>query len=835
MADPGGETRSTISGGTQQTVLQGRDFRGVHIGDIVQAAAAPVALAQLPALVAGFTGRGAELAQITALLDPAWDAGAVVVSAVAGLAGVGKTALAVQAAHAAHQAGWFPGGMLFMDLHGYDDAPVEPGQALDALLRALGVATEHIPPWAEERAGLYRSVLAQISDPVLIIADNASSEAQVRPLLPGSGPHRVVITSRHTLAGLGVRLLDVTELDQQAGVALLDAALRAARPGDDRIGADRPGATRLAGICGGLPLALQITASLLKADPFRTVSDMADELTDEVRRLKALRYDDGSGTSAPSIAAAFELSYRQLDETAARVFRLLPVNPGPDLSTAAVAALAGLAVSDARTAIGQLVRAHLAEAAAGAAGRWRMHDLLRLYAGQLSDAHAGADDREQARDRLLRYYLDTVGAAGAHLRVLPGMPVPAVFTGRDSALAWLDAERPSLIAAVTMAASTGRNQIAMRLPIDLSEYMLWRRRFDDWLSTTMVSRDAARRLHDRGNEAAALNHLGIALQEMRRFEEAITVLLDAAAIFRETGDRHGEGNALNNLGLALRQAGRFEESITAHQDAAAIFRETGDQPGEGRALGNLGLALGQARRFEEAITAFQEDLVICRETGDRRAEGMALTGLGNALREPGRLEEAITAHQDAAAVFRETGERHREGMALTNLGVARTEAGRLEESITAHQDAAAIYGEIGDQPGEGVALNNLGLALQEAGRFEESITPHQDAAAIYRETGDRPGEGRALNNLGNALRQAGRFEESITAHQDAAAIFRETGERHREGMALGNLGLALEKVRRFDEAVTAHRDAAAIFRETGDRGNEGAVLNNLERVRTQQT
>lgn len=190
----GSETRSTISGGSQGLVLQGRDFSNVAI-TAARAASAPVALAQLPALVTGFTGREQELAQITALLDPARDAGAVVVSAVAGLAGVGKTALAVQAAYAVRQAGWFPGGMLFLDLHGYDDAPVVPGQALDALLRALGIAAEHIPPGTEERAGLYRSA-SQISDPVLIIADNASAEAQVRPLLPAPGPHRVVVTSR---------------------------------------------------------------------------------------------------------------------------------------------------------------------------------------------------------------------------------------------------------------------------------------------------------------------------------------------------------------------------------------------------------------------------------------------------------------------------------------------------------------------------------------------------------------------------------------------------------------------------------------------------------------
>jgi predicted ATPase len=190
----------------------------------------------------------------------------VVVSAVAGLAGVGKTALTIHAGPAARTTGWFPGGVLFIDLHGYDQAPVQPGQALDALLRAVGVPGEHIPDGTEQRAGLYRSVLAQVSGPVLIIADNASAEAQVRPLLPGPGPHRMIVTSRHTLAGLGARLLDVTVLNRAAAVALLDRVLRAGRPGDDRISGD-PAAGRLGEACEGLPLALQITAALLVADP----------------------------------------------------------------------------------------------------------------------------------------------------------------------------------------------------------------------------------------------------------------------------------------------------------------------------------------------------------------------------------------------------------------------------------------------------------------------------------------------------------------------------------------------------------------------------------------
>jgi tetratricopeptide (TPR) repeat protein len=663
-----GNVTNTISGGTQHgPVLQGRDFSNVTFG--AAPAVPPVALAQLPPLVTGFTGRAAELAVMTELLDPAGAAGTVVVSAVAGLAGVGKTALAVQAGYAARERGWFAGGVLFLDLHGYDEAPVGPAQALDGLLRALGVAAEHIPPDAEARAALYRSALAAVSEPVLVIADNASSEAQVRLLLPGPGPHRVVATSRHTLAGLGARLLDVTVLDEAAGVALLEAALRAARPDDDRASSDREAAGRLAAICGGLPLALQIAAALLKADPTRSVSELAEELGAERGRLGALRYDDGSGTAAPSVAAAFELSCRRLDETTARIFRLLPVNPGPDVSTAAAAVLSDLPQSEVRGVLGGLARAHLID---GAAGRWRMHDLLRLYTRQLSDAHADADGREQARDRLLRYYLDTADAADDHLRALPGTVVPAEFTGRDSALAWLDAERPSLVAAVAMAAATGADQVALGLPLALGMYFEWRRRFDDWLITLAVSLTTARQVGDRSVEAAALGNLGVALREVRRFGESITAHRDAAVIYRETGDRHREGNALNNLSSALRQAGRFGEAITAGQNATAIYQESGDRHSEGTGLNNLGMALLQTGRPGESITAHQDAAVIFRETGDRHSEGIALNNLGLALLEAGRPGESITAHQDAAVIFQETGDRHSESIALDNLETAET-------------------------------------------------------------------------------------------------------------------------------------------------------------------
>jgi tetratricopeptide (TPR) repeat protein len=714
-------------------------------------AAVPVALAQLPPQAGVFAGRDDDLAVLAGLLDPAGGYGAVLVSAVAGLAGVGKTTLAVRAGHAAVRSGWFGGGVLFIDLHGYDDTSVEPGQALDALLRALGVPAEHIPPGAEERAGLYRSALAQVSDPVLVIADNASSEAQVKPLLPGSGPHKVLVTSRHTLAGLGARLVDVTVLDEEAAVGLLDAALLAARPEDDRISSDRKAAGRLAGLCGGLPLALQITAALLKADPTLSAGSLADDLAAESEQLAQLAYNDGSGTAGLSVAASFELSYQRLEGVPARVFRLLPVNPGPDVSTAAAAVLADLPVSQARRMLADLARAHLIEASPGTVGRWRMHDLVLLYARRLSDSGADADGREQARDRLLGYYLDMADAACGHLRALPVKTMPHTFSGRDDALAWLDAERACLTAAIQMAVGTSRDNAAVRLPIVLAEYLVdWRQRFDEALAAATISRDTARLLGDRGNETVALSILGIALRELRRFEEAITAHQDALAIFRQTGNRCREGMTLDNLGIVLREARRFEEAITAHQDALAIFRQSGDQHSEGMTLGNLGNDLEEVHRFEEAITAHQDALAIFRQTGDRRGEGMALFNLGSALQQAGQLEEAITACQDAAAICRDVGDRRGEGMAACNLGGALAGLGRYEEAITAYKRDIAICRDIGDRHGEGITLDSLGTVLQELGRYEEAITAHEEALAIYRETNDHHGEGTALRNLERA-------------------------------------------------------------------------------------
>jgi tetratricopeptide (TPR) repeat protein len=828
---PGQEpTSSSISGGIfYGPVLQGRDIQATfHLP-----AAAPTALAQLPPAVTGFTGRDGELAVLAGLLAPATTTAPVLVSAVAGLAGVGKTTLAIEAGHVAVQRGWFSGGVLFLDLHGYDEAPVEPAQALDALLRALAVPAEHIPPTVDERAALYRSVLAQLPRPVLVVVDNASSEAQVKPLLPGMTRHKVLVTSRNTLAGLDARLIDVTVLTDENSMQLLDAALRVARPDDDRITRDHESSARLAKLCGGLPLALQITAALLKADPGFSTAELAGQLADERRRLQALQYEHG-GTPGPlSVAAAFELSYIRLDEAAARVFRLLSVNSGPDVSTAAAADLVDLPMREVRTVLAMLARAHLLEAASGGVRRWRMHDLVRLYARQKSDHHAGTDAPELARERLFRYYLNKASAANKHLLALPGQAVPGDFTGRADALKWLDVEWPNLLATVSVAARTGPIQVACDLPVTLGQYFYLRRRLDEWLVALAISRTVASQMAERDKQARSLIQLGWALAERRRFDEAIAACDEAAKIL-EVNDQFGRAGALTNRGHALRGQDRFQEAIEAYQEAAEGYRKTGDERGLGIVLTSLGVARARLGKPGPAVEAHREAVAIFRAIGDRHEEGAALTNLGRVLRDRGEQDEAIRVCGEAVTAYRDTEDRHGEGTALDELGLALQQAGRADEAATNHETARKIFQTLADRHGQGIALSNASSASMKLRRFEEAVTAGQAAVALFQGAADSYNEGIALGRLGLALQELRRFDEAIAAHQANLEICRKTNDQRGQAEVLDNLGMALQGAQRFDDAIGAYQDAAAIYREIGDQDAERSALRGLEAAEAAQ-
>ncbi|MFC8368065.1 AAA family ATPase [Streptomyces sp. NPDC057239] len=375
----------------------------------------------LPPVAAEFTGRAEELDALLAALAPGPGGHTPVpVTAVAGLGGVGKTALAVRAAHTARERGWFPGGALFVDCHGYDETPAGAERLVEALLRALGVAAAHVPTTLDERAGLYRSVLAErarTSGAVLIVVDNASHPGQVRPLLPGHGAHRVLVTSRDTMPQLGAHLLRLDILRPEVARDVLGVALRTAAPADPRV-LDAPEATgNLCALCGYLPLALQIAAALLIADPGKPVTELVAELADSATVIDHL--DDGER----GVRAAFDLSYRRLGPGPSRLFRLLALAPGPETSDEAITVLYG---ADAlpRPELNVLVRAHLV-GPGSVRGYWTMHDLVRAYAlDRVAREESLRAEGTRARARLLAHYQRRSEAADRHVQSRPA-PAPS--------------------------------------------------------------------------------------------------------------------------------------------------------------------------------------------------------------------------------------------------------------------------------------------------------------------------------------------------------------------------------------------------------------------------
>jgi tetratricopeptide (TPR) repeat protein len=788
------------------------------------------ALAGLPAAPSGFVGRSEYLAVLLEALDPRSPADrAVLVAAVGGLAGIGKTALVLQAAHQAVGAGWFAGA-IFLDLHGYDPVEkVDPSRAVAVLMRMLGTRDDQMPPTADEQYAAYRTLLAGLAgngEPVLLVLDNASSAGQVDPLLPGRGGHRVLITSRHALADLSARLIDLDALDTEQAAALVAAALRTARP-DDARASSGPDMVRLAELCAGLPLALQIAAALLKASPRRSVASLVAELEDERTRLELLSAQD-AGMSV-GVRAAFELSYRQLSTEQARLFRLLAINPGPDTSTEAASALTGEPQPTVLGLLYGLERAHLVSADEEGK-RWRMHDLIRIYAQGLLDTTPQGYDREGARDRLLGFYLANAKAADHQLRSLAGREEPGRFTNKHAAIAWLGSHRLNLIGAIALATDSGQPESAAKLASYLGEYLQRSRHLDDWVAT---SRQAIQAIHEIGDPhrlAGASSNLGLALGEVRQFEEAIDAHRAAITMFLQLGDLHSEGIALHNLAIALREVRRFEEAFDAHHRALTIFTGVGDVHGEAVALNNLGLTLRDVRRFGDAITAHRRASEIYHSSGDLHGQAQALNNLGTTLQEVRRFGDAVDAHRQAAKLFAESGDAHGEGTAWGNLGLALREIGESEQAIDAHQHALTIYMNFGDRRSEGLTLSNLGLALEGTGRLDEMLDVHRRAIEIARKVGDRYGEAQALNNQGLALQEAGRFEDAVDAHRDAFAIYTDLGDHHGQGSATSNRGLALQEAGRFEEAADAHREAFAIYTDLGDLYYQATTLCNLGSV-----
>jgi DNA-binding SARP family transcriptional activator/tetratricopeptide (TPR) repeat protein len=669
--------------------------------------------AQLPADVAAFTGRAGEVAEVDALLSgysemegPQPEPTAVVITAVSGTAGVGKTALALRCAHRA--AGRFPDGQVYLNLRGYDpDQPVKAADALARLLHTLGVAASDIPLDADERAALYRTGIA--GRRMLIVLDNAATVEQVRPLLPGTPSCAVLVTSRDSMAGLvavhGAHRVSLDPLPTDDAMALLRRLV------GSRVDAEPESALALAEQCAGLPLALRVAAELAASRPTTPLSDLVAELADGQRRLHML---NAGGDPRGAVTAVFSWSVRHLPPDAAAAFGLLGLHPGADFDAYAVAALAGTSLDDARRIQGVLARAHLVHPAGQ--GRCGMHDLLRAYATGLATAGDPAQDPQAALGRLLDYYLATASAAmrplypaEAHYRprVRPAStPVPAL-TDPDTARTWLDTELPNLVAVVAYAAAHGWTTHATRLAATLFSY-LDGGHHTDALTVHTHAHQAAQEAGDPDGQALALLGAAAAHRRLGHYGPAADHYERALPMFRQAGDEHGEARALNGLGTVERRLGQYGPAVEHHEQALALFRRTGDQHGEANALNNLGLLWRRLGDYVRAADHHRQALILYRQTRDRDGEAHTLNNLGLIEQQLGEHRPAAEHHEQALAQFRALGHRDGEASALDNLGIVHTRLSQPEEAIWYFEQALTIVREIGERGGEAWILNGLG-------------------------------------------------------------------------------------------------------------------------------
>jgi DNA-binding SARP family transcriptional activator len=730
---------------------------------------------QLPGPVPQFTGREKELAALTRLVEQAADAApAVVISAIGGTAGVGKTALAV---HWAHQtANQFPDGQLYVNLRGYDPGqPVSAADALAGFLRALGVPGQNIPAEAEERAARYRSLLA--GKQALIVLDNAASVEQVRPLLPGTSGCAVVVTSRDSLAGLvardGAVRLDLDLLPLPDAVALLRQLI------GSRADVEPAAVEDLATQCCQLPLALRVAAELAAARPAARLADLAAELADQQQRLDLL---DAGGDPRTAIRAVFSWSYQHLNPAAARAFLLAGLHPGPDLDAYAVAALTASTLGQARRAMDALARAHLVQPAAD--GRYCMHDLLRAYARELATAEKSVDEQHTALTRLFDYYrsaaaaaMDSLVPAEAHWRprISSAAAVLPTMLREADAQAWLDHERANLVAIVAHCAGHDWPRHATDLAATLFRYVMTGSHVPEALTIHGHALRAARQLADPAAEADALNGLGGIAIMRGHFRDAAGHYQAALERRRQCGDRAGQARLLHGLGITEYHQHNHQSAADYYGQAIAVFEDAGDDVGAARSLADLATAEMEMNCYDQASEHLEVALQVLRDARFQHGEAQALERIGELNLRRGQLTQAAVFFEKALTTYRLINSPGGVAAGLANLGEVRLRQGEYEQAIGYLQSALALQREAGYQHGETLTLRSLAEALRGAGQPAAARAELIMALRLAEETGNTYQQAIVHRDLAESHRFAGEDEQARHHWRRALDLYTQLG------------------------------------------------------------
>jgi tetratricopeptide (TPR) repeat protein/transcriptional regulator with XRE-family HTH domain len=797
-------------------------FEAVARGRTASAGVA-VATRTLPRDIASFTGRQRELAD---LMDAAAGAGGVVaIHAIGGMAGVGKTAFALHAAH--RLADGFPDGQIFLPLHGHTPGqqPVDPADALASLLLAAGVAPAQIPPGTEARMVLWRDRLA--GQQLLLVLDDAVGSEQVVPLLPGSGGSLVLITSRRHLSALDDATavsLDTLPAEEAVGLVVRLAGRAGLSPGD-------PGVREIARLCGYLPLAIGMVARQLRHHPAWSASRRAEELAAAVDRLELM------ATENVSVAAAFDLSYADLTADQQRLFRRLGLHPGTEFDAYAAAALDGADLSAARHNLEALYDQHLLTEVAQ--GRYRMHDLIREHARVLAGRVDLDRDRELATARLFDYYQHAAAQAGA-LIARQSRPRPAAAAGavpaaapaladREQALAWARAERASLLACLDQATESGQHTRVIALTAGLAGLL---RRDGPWaeaITRHEAAIQAAQDLGDRLGQADALNDLGDVRCTTGDYLAAAHAVDQALDIYRDLGNRLGQANALYQLGIVRNLTDDYPAAAQVLEQAQGIYRDLGDRLGQANALFYLGQVRWLTGDHPAAAQAEEQSLDIYGDLGDRLGQANALHHLGVTRWLAGDYPAAILAERRALDIYRDLGDRHGQATALNYLGFALRLTRDYPAAAQAHEQSLDIHRDLGHRLGQANALRQLGMVRCLTGDYPAAAQVLEQALGIYRDLGHRHGQAGALHYIGIVLRMTGDYPAAAQAQEQALGIYRDLGNRAAEVEPLNERGTLYRVSGELAQAEACHQQAVELARAIASSWNEAHALAGLGR------
>ncbi|SDH81087.1 DNA-binding transcriptional activator of the SARP family [Sinosporangium album] len=718
--------------------------------------------AQLPAAVNDFTGRQTLINRLRAMLSSGGAEG-VPIAAISGIGGVGKTTLAVHVAHMVHSL--FPDGQLYADLRGYTPEPAAPESVLGGFLRALGMPADLVPDGPAERSALFRSLLADRR--MLLLLDNAQDAAQVGMLLPGTPGCAAIVTSRGKLADLtSARLVDLDVMESEEALALFSAVA-----GPERVAAEQAAAMDAVAACGFLPLAVRILAARLAARPSWTVASLLGRLADERRRLDEFRVGN------LAVDATFALGYGQLDAVQARAFRLLSLPDGPDISVAAAAAALSLSELDAEDVLESLVDTSLLEAPAP--GRYRFHDLLKLFARRKAEDTETPEAVRQAMEGLLGYYL--ASARSAHRLAYEGSMIASrlvatgtgrAFTSADESVAWLTAESDSLFAAIAYSAAaatmsegllpTADLLLAMEPLLESGTHM---HEFDKHARQVLA---AALRIGAPASELRTRYVLGRVLFGANRLDEADEQFQAAYELSLTTGGRGGGGDDGDG--------------------------GDGDGGGDGIVLGEvlsaMAVVAGRQRRHNEALGLFDRAAAAYREQGAPAGEALVLSYSVRDHLGLGRAEEAIAAAERGLAIFTELGSGAGTARARYHLGIVLSRVGRLNEAVHHHAECLAFFRAGNQRVWEQRVCFRLAETFLAAERYGDAVRHAEEALTVSREIGHPYGEAQALGVLGRALAGLGSRSRSRDCLRRAHDIFARIGAPEAEDLSvLLNLGV----------------------------------------------